>query len=219
MPARKAKKQKQKNKKTHIRKNASLMEFANSKLFKQIFLVFLAAGSLFVLSALPVYENWLTERIFRYFRNFPGELSSTKTNEELFQERNPSDHAIIKALRNNLPDSAIVLLPSQKYIKKNFSKTAYLWAHSVWNYYVSGQGNYINYKDKKTDFSRATHAAFIRENEATADTSKSPIEIPNSRLWLGPILNEKGKKVEIHLAQINSPAVLESVLLEYRTNE
>lgn len=214
MRHKKAKRQKKKHTAT---KNRSSRKFATSKLHKQIILLFFSMGFLAMYFSLPVYNGWLKNRIIKFYKAFPTEFWTEKSIDDIIKDRHQHNLKFVNLMKENLPDSAVVLFPPQKYVKENFSPGVYLWAHSVWNYYFSGRGNYINYREnKRPELSRATHAVTIAESRPLPARLISSRYLPNSKLWFGPITNENGKMVEIRLTQLDSPQALESVLLEYQ---
>ena len=98
MRHRKAKKQKHKNKSQQTRKNTSTRKFADSKFYKQIFLLIISISSIFIFFSIPVYKSWLQERIFKFYENFPAEFNAGKTEEELLKELHTSNYNFVNLM-------------------------------------------------------------------------------------------------------------------------
>ena len=132
---------------------------------RQVLLALISIGILLAYFSIPYYNWWLKQRIFQYYREVPHQLEVMNLDGRL-TERHAYNYLVPKAIREQTPDSAVILLPTKSYVQKNFSKAYCQWYHSVWNYYFAPR-SYVNYKPQaEQDYSKVTHAILCKDGEA-----------------------------------------------------
>ncbi len=168
--SRKSKRKKQAQKKTSPTPRTS----EQASFFKQFLLAILSIVVLYLFFSIPYYNRWLTGRIFGYYQQLSHQLETMQVERRIV-EREGYDYLIPKMIDEQTPDSAIILLPPQSYVKNHCSKRFYQWHHANWNYYYFGPGHYINYDPQANqDLSQLTHSVMCQEGKIQLVPIDSP---------------------------------------------
>jgi len=150
---------KKSNKKKHNIKKQNQSQNYSILQLKQMFPILFSFVIFFFYFSIPYNKWWFEERILRYYKEVPHQIEILDDIDKRLLERHGYNYYIPKAIKEQTPDSANILIPTSAYVKKNYSSNYFRWQSLTWSYYFIGDNNFIIYRPNiKQDLSNITHA-------------------------------------------------------------